>query len=100
MHDATHPRRPVDMTGIDDTDQHPTDGDMGVSSERVGRTGPGQTDTTGTRDDSQVEPADADLPPEQSVGGVEINPDAPVPPVSGYSSQDPRSADHPFDEGS
>ncbi|QDH11065.1 hypothetical protein FE634_21955 [Nocardioides dongxiaopingii] len=69
-----------------------TAGSMGVSSEREGPTGPGQHGTTGTRD---VGPArrdpDDDVPPEQSAGGPETNPDPPVPPVAGYSSVDPRS---------
>jgi hypothetical protein len=42
-------------------------GDMGVSSERVGPTGPGQVGTDGVRDTSAapVDPDD-DVPPEQS----------------------------------
>lgn len=56
------------------------DGDMGVSSERVGPTGPGQRAATGVRDTSvrETDP-DADTPPEQSVGNPEPHPD-PVPP--------------------
>lgn len=57
-----------------------TEGSMGVSSERVGPTGEGETGTTGVRDtreapdspDSPESPEDA--PPEQSAGGVEENP--------------------------
>jgi hypothetical protein len=66
-------------------------GGMGVSSERVGRTGPGQVGAEGTRD---VTPpavdADADEPPEQRPGNPEQNPEG-LPPKSGYSSADPRS---------
>ena len=40
-------------------------GDMGVSSERVGPTGPGQVATDGVRDTSAL-PPDPDGPPEQS----------------------------------
>ncbi|MBC9734402.1 hypothetical protein [Nocardioides marmotae] len=79
-------------------------GGMGVSSERVGHAGPGQTSTDGVRDNSVAEPGDEtgteadadDVPPEQSAGGPEANPD-PVRPKAGYPSKDPRSADHPFD---
>lgn len=49
-------------------------GDMGVSSERVGPTGPGQVATDGVRDTS-VPPPDPDAPPEQSAGGEEVPPD-------------------------
>lgn len=69
-----------------------TAGEMGVSSEREGPTGPGQYGTTGVRDTSLIV-SDADTPPEQSAGGEEVHPDPPIPPVSGYSSQDPRSED-------
>lgn len=72
------------------TAEEPRDGDMGVSSERVGPTGPGQVGSSGVRDVTPVEPAD-DAPPEQSAGGPEVHPDPPVPPVAGYSSKDPRS---------
>jgi hypothetical protein len=53
-------------------------GGMGVSSERVGPTGPGQVGTDGERDTSPA-PADpdrlgADVPPEQQPGQVEDNP--------------------------
>ena len=71
------------------------DGDMGVSSERVDATG----ESMGTRDTSAAPAASAadDAPPEQSPGGAEVHPDAPVPPVSGYSSSDPRSDDKPYE---
>lgn len=76
-----------------------TSGDMGVSSEREGPTGPGQHGTSGTRDVGPEErDPDADVPPEQAVGGVEVHPDPPIAPKSGYSSQDPRSAEHPYDK--
>lgn len=66
-------------------------GGMGVSSERVGPTGPGQHGTDGTRDTAppEVDP-DADLPPEQSAGNPEPQPQG-LPPKAGYSSVDPRS---------
>ena len=48
---------------------------MGVSSERVGHTGPGQVGTHGIRDTRPPEPVeDADVPPEQRPGAVEENP--------------------------
>ena len=76
-----------------------TSGDMGVSSEREGPTGPGQFGTSGTRDVSPEDrDPDADVPPEQAAGGVEVNPDPPIAPKSGYNSQDPRSAEHPYDK--
>ena len=53
-------------------------GGMGVSSERVGPTGPGQVGTDGERDTSPVPPdfagSDGDVPPEQQPGQVEANP--------------------------
>lgn len=65
-------------------------GDMGVSSERVGPTGPGQVGTDGVRDVTPAEPP-AEAPPEQSTGGPETNPDPGIPPKAGYPSKDPRS---------
>ena len=66
---------------------------MGVSSERVGPTGPGQVGTHGVRDTGPVEPdEDADVPPEQRPGAVEENP-AGIEPKAGYPSLDPRSQD-------
>ena len=51
-------------------------GGMGVSSERVGATGPGQEAANGTRDTSRAgEPQDEDVRPEQRPGQVESNPD-------------------------
>jgi hypothetical protein len=66
-------------------------GDMGVSSERVGHTGPGQQATDGLRDVSEHErdPGEETLP-EQSTGNPEDNPDG-LPPKAGYSERDPRS---------
>ena len=96
------------------------DGDMGVSSERVGPTGPGQTARTGERDvtsagpeapsqtssevpvEEEPDPAEAeltsdpDVPAEQSAGGAETNP-AGLPPKAGYPSADPRSAERPYE---
>ena len=69
-------------------------GGMGVSSERVGPTGPGQEATDGVKDTSAA-PADGDTPPEQSPGGEEVQPDG-VAPVAGYPSLDPRSKDKPY----
>jgi hypothetical protein len=66
-------------------------GDMGVSSERVGPTGPGQVSTDGLRDTSpQDRPDDADVAPEQASGHPETNPEG-LAPKAGYSSKDPRS---------
>ena len=74
--------------------QHDPSGGMGVSSERVGHAGPGQTGTDGVRDVTPPEPDpeadDADVPPEQRPGAVETNPEG-IPPKAGYSSRDPRS---------
>lgn len=89
---------PADVPETDITDSTPNAngpdgarGDMGVSSERVGPTGPGQVSTDGVRDTSPDErPDDADLPPEQSPGAVEENPEG-LAPKAGYSSTDPRS---------
>ena len=69
-------------------------GGMGVSSERVGPTGPGQVGTDGTRDVTPPQEADdnGDEPPEQRPGNPEQNPEG-LPPKSGYSSVDPRSED-------
>ncbi|WP_139981433.1 hypothetical protein [Nocardioides litoris] len=51
-----------------------TAGSMGVSSERVGPTGPGQVGTTGTRDVSPRRDQPSSPLPEQSRGGPEANP--------------------------
>ncbi len=69
-------------------------GDMGISSERVGATGPGQESTDGERDTRQAGtsgdpgPADQDTPPEQSPGGPETNPEG-IEPKAGYPSNGP-----------
>ena len=66
-------------------------GDMGVSSERVGPTGPGQVSTDGTRDVTPPEvDAEPTTPPEQRPGNPEDNPEG-LRPKAGYSSTDPRS---------
>ena len=66
-------------------------GGMGVSSERVGPTGPGQVATDGVRDTRPEErDPDADVPPEQSTGNPEPRPTG-LEPKAGYSSKDPRS---------
>lgn len=70
--------------------QHDTAGDMGVSSEREGRTGPGQQGTDGVRDVTEDRPADEDAPPEQRPGAEEENPEG-LTPKAGYSKSDPRS---------
>lgn len=82
----------ADEHDLQASDQDPS-GAMGVSSERRGDAGPGQFAPTGTRDTSPPAPTDADAPPEQSATSTEpdVHPDPPVPPVSGWSSQDPRS---------
>lgn len=71
-------------------------GGMGVSSERVGPTGPGQESTDGERDTrlagTSGDPGldDADTPPEQSPGNPEPNSET-IPPVADYPSKNPRS---------
>ena len=66
-------------------------GGMGVSSERVGHTGPGQVGTDGQKDTSpKHRKSDEETPPEQSPGNVEENPTG-IPPKAGYPSKDPRS---------
>lgn len=66
-------------------------GEMGVSSERVGPTGPGQESTDGTRPTyDEVPDTDADTPPEQQPGNAEDNPEG-IKPKAGYPSADPRS---------
>lgn len=84
-------------TGNDDYDVTESDqnveGDIGVSSGRVGHAGPGQTAPTGVRDTSEVErDADEEVPPEQSAGGEEV-PSEGLEPKAGYPSLDPRSRD-------
>ena len=50
-------------------------GGMGVSSERVGATGPGQEAANGVRDTSLDLSDDDDVPPEQRPGQPESNPE-------------------------
>jgi hypothetical protein len=69
-------------------------GGMGVSSERVGHTGPGQVGTDGVKDTSAGNLGD-DVPPEQAPGGDEVQPEGRRP-VAGYPSLDPRSEDKPW----
>ena len=66
-------------------------GGMGVSSERVGPTGPGQVGTNGVRDTSPVEDEGA-VPPEQRPGAIEEN-TAELEPKAEPPSLDPRSDD-------
>ena len=56
-------------------------GGMGVSSERVGATGPGQEAANGTRDTSRdsAAPSEGDVLPEQRPGQPESNPDGLAP---------------------
>lgn len=77
------------MSDIRDS-QHDPSGDMGVSSEREGHTGPGQYGTDGVRDVTVRRPQDEDAPPEQRPGAEEENPDG-ITPKAGYSDIDPRS---------
>jgi hypothetical protein len=68
-------------------------GGMGVSSERIGHTGPGQHGTDGERDTTTTSSGDQlgeDVPPEQAPGAVETNPEG-IPPKAGYPRLDPRS---------
>lgn len=69
---------------------HDASGDMGVSSEREGFTGPGQTGTDGVRDTTPDRPDDEESPPEQRPGAVEENPEG-LDPKAGYPKLDPRS---------
>jgi hypothetical protein len=83
------------MTSSDDYDVTESDqnveGDIGVSSGRIGHAGPGQQAATGVRDTHEIEPdPDADLPPEQSAGGEEVQPEG-LEPKADYPSLDPRS---------
>jgi len=68
-------------------------GGMGVSSERVGPTGPGQVGTDGTRDTARTVSGDGDgdVPPEQRPGQVEPNPDG-LAPKADLPRLNPRSS--------
>ena len=80
------------MSGESGVGEPPEEG-MGVSSERVGPTGPGQHATDGVRDVSPHErEPDEETLPEQSTGNPEDNPDG-IAPKAGYPSKDPRSGD-------
>ena len=73
-------------------------GGMGVSSERVGPTGPGQHATDGVR---EVNPSgefgdDDESPPEQAPGGPEENP-AGLDANPGFPKLDPRSDEDPYE---
>ncbi len=74
----------------DEREPDPNEG-MGVSSERVGPTGPDQYGSTGVRDTSPVAD-EAEAPPEQAAGGAERNPDG-LSPEADLPSLDPRSGD-------
>ena len=63
---------------------------MGVSSERIGHTGPGQNARDGIKDTSVDRDGDTDVPPEQRPGNEETNPVG-LEPKAGYPSLDPRS---------
>lgn len=78
-----------------------TAGVMGVSSQIVGETGPGgQVGTTGLRDVSPLSRTGAEaVAPEQSRGGVEVNPDPPSLPVAGYPSKNPLSGKRRYTQG-
>jgi hypothetical protein len=69
--------------------KHRAEGDMGVSSERTGPTGPDQHTTDGVRDTSVDRPGGHDGPPEQRPGNEETNPEG-IEPKAGYPSKDPR----------
>jgi hypothetical protein len=82
-------------------------GGMGVSSERVGHTGPGQYATDGIKDTSPAPPVDEDVLADDDAdrggsddddrlrGGDEVKPEGRLP-VAGYPSLDPRSAEKPY----
>jgi hypothetical protein len=70
-------------------------GGMGISSERVGHTGPGQTSTDGEKDTSEPPHRDhgGDLVGSDAefVQGPEDNPEG-IEPKAEYPSRDPRSS--------
>jgi hypothetical protein len=68
---------------------------MGVSSERIGHTGPDQEGMTGVKDVRPVGP-DEDTPPEQSAAQDEEPQPVGLEPKAGYPSTDPRSAEKPY----
>jgi hypothetical protein len=81
----------ADDYDITESDQN-VEGELGISSERRGHTGPGQDAPTGVRDTSEGgrHAHDEDAPPEQSPGAEETNPKG-LEPKAGYPSLDPRS---------
>ncbi len=84
--------KPGEDYDVTDSDQT-VEGDIGVSSGRVGPTGPGQEAPTGVKDTSVTpSPPDDEAPPEQAPGGEEFNPEG-LEPKAGYSKVDPRSAE-------
>lgn len=88
---AEHP----ESTPPPDGTERPAEG-MGVSSERIGHTGPGQEGTTGVKEVRAVgHGGEVDLPPEQHEGHPEPNPVG-LEPKAGYPSVDPRSERKPY----
>lgn len=71
------------------TGPHRASGGMGVSSEWVGHTGPGQVATDGVKNVAPV-PAPDDAPPEQSPGNAEPHPHG-LPPKAPPPSVAPRT---------
>src|SRR4051812_33281370 len=82
-------------------------GGMGVSSERVGHTGPRQHATDGVKDTSATEPIGDDVLVDDDAatggadagdrlrGGHEVRPEG-LPSHAGYPSLDPRSKEKPY----
>src|SRR3954454_18704050 len=84
-------------------------GGMGVSSERVGHTGPDQYATDGVKDPSRDDEPLGDAPLDETDTGDqsglegtdrlrtsgEVKPDG-LPPKAGYPSLDPRSKEKPY----
>jgi hypothetical protein len=92
--DLEEPTDELDLRGSNPNSNGPQGaaGGMGVSSERVGHTGPGQFGTDGLKDVSEEREPDEETPPEQSPGNPEENPVG-IPPKAGYPSRDPRSTE-------
>ena len=90
-HASTDEPGDADTYDLTESDQD-TSGDMGVSSEREGPTGPGQHGTTGVRD---VGPARRATPTPRSCPSSPPAAPRPTPtaspPRAGYSDDDPRS---------
>ena len=83
--------------GLMESDQDPS-GNIGVSSEKEGPTGPGQYAARGVRDTSPAETTGPRVP-EDTAGGTETNPEG-IEPKAGYPSLDPRSKGHAYDPSS